>query len=338
MAFTKDHRAPAALTGIARGTVDGVYGASVVSDFLPIRETTSLTFDVAAGENGLPRAASFRSFNTESDVSTVPYSESRSGKLPPISRRLHVDEFSQLKLTGGDLGATFEDYTRRISAEVATRLVQAAADAIELGKTEIEERDLKLVVDFGRKSGLAANAVKLWSDPTADVLGDLEALRDVYGATPGRIHIPTQVLNHLTRNTGLIQFVVGRGSDLPARVSHADVLSVLAQFNFNGVFSTEERFVDNTGTERYVFSSDKVLFLPGAASAVAVATGVGALGTTQVGVAAESLQDDNGIGGTPGVFAGAIPHHDPEGFNVLVSGIALPVLGNVNAAASLKVL
>lgn len=338
MAFSKDHRTPAALTGVARGTFDAVYGDSFVSTMLPVNENRGLSYNFNVNQTSLPESAKFRSFNSESDVAAFEGNESRMGKLPPISRRLHVDEYSELVLTGGDIGAKFEDYVRRISAQIATRLIEAGAQGIETGTTVIDERGVKVTIDYGRKAALTATAPKLWSDPTADVIGDLEALRAAYGSAPGTILIPQTVQQHLTRNAGIIEFVT-RGLGSPTRVSYDDVLSVLASFGFTGLFTNEEKLVDSKGVERTLFSQDKVVFLPGAAqSAFATATGTGPLGTTDIGVTAEALSQENGIGGSAGLFSGALAHHDPEGFNVLVSGIALPVLQNANATASLKVL
>ncbi|MGK0740430.1 major capsid protein [Leucobacter sp. Z1108] len=339
MAFTKDHRTPVQLTGIAQAAFDAVYGASIAAAYLPIKEERTLTYDFNVGSSLLPRAARFRSFNTESDVSSIGAGESRQGKLPPISRRLHVDEYAQLQLTGGDIGDKFEEYARLIAVEIATRMVLAAAEGIETGKVTIAERGLAFEVNFGRKAGLTANAVANWSSASASAITDLEALRAVYGSEPGALVVPSAVMTHLTTNTEIIKFVVQRGSDLPSRVSHADVLSVLGSFGFGNVVSNNERLIDQNGTERALFDPKKVLFLPsGAATAIATATGTGPLGNTVIGVTAESLSTENGIGGAAGLFSGALAQHDPEGYDVLVSGLGLPVVQNPDATASLKVL
>lgn len=339
MAFTKDHRTPAALTGIARGTADAVFGESLVSGYLPFSENRTLDYSFTPGSVALPEAARFRSFNTESDTASFDGAQARQGKLPPISRRLEVDELSYLKLTGGDIGATFEDYARKIAAQVATRLVQAGAEAIETGKATIDERGVKFEIDYGRKAGLTATAGTVWSNTAANVIGDLEALRAVYDAQPGAILLPLTVQQHLSRNVGIIKFVTQRGTDLPDRVSYDDVLSVLASFGFTGLFTNSEKLIDSKGVTRSLFSQDKVVFLPGATqTAFATATGSGPLGTTDLGVTAESLSSENGLGSTAGLAAGALHQSDPEGFAVLVSAIGLPVVSNANATASLKVL
>src|SRR5690606_7649883 len=217
-------------------------------------------------DTALPRTARYRSFNTRADQTTSRGSKSHAGKLPPISRRYNVDEYSHLTLIGGDLGAEFERKTAQIAAEIAMRTVVGAAEAIETGKLSIVENNLQFEIDYGRKAELDAVAPTVWTDPAADVIGDLTALRQVYGARPGRIMIPETVLWALARNTGIIKFAVQRGTDLPDMVTHEDVRSVLANFGFTGWFSNEERYLaeDENGddVEEYLFSQDKVMFLP----------------------------------------------------------------------------
>lgn len=340
MAFSKSHRTAAQLTGIAQGTIDGVFGESIVSTYLPQRENLGLTFDFQVGATSLNEAARFRSFNSESDVANIEGSESRQGKLPPISRRLHVDEFAQVTQIGGDLGPVFEAYARRIAAQIATRFVWAGAEAIETGKLTIDERNLKFQIDYGRKPGLTDTAAVTWDTPaTATPIDDLEALRDVYGSTPGAILMSESVLQHLSKAEQIIGYATGGNPASVTRVSRADVISVLAAYGFTNIFTNEERFVDHAGVQRGLFDSAKVLFLPGGGqSALATAAGIGPLGTTDFGVTAESLVAENGLGGRPGAAAGAIESDDPVGFDILVAAIGLPVVQNANMTASLEVL
>lgn len=338
MAFDKSFKAPAVLSGVAQATFEGIYESSIVSNFMPVNENAGLSFNFSENDTSLPRTAKYRSFNTRADQTVSGGSKAHQGKLPPISRRYNVDEYSHITLIGGDLGAEFEKKTTQIAAEIAMRLVVGAAEAIETGKLSIQENGLQFDIDFGRKAELTASAPTVWTDPAADVIGDLTALRQVYGSTPGSIIIPETVLWALARNVGIIKFVVQRGSDLPTEVTLQDVMSVLANFGFTGLRTNDERYLDHDDNEQHLFSQDKVLFLPGEQSVLSMATGGGSLGTLEVGIPAEALDPDAGVGKTPGLFAGALRDHDPEGYDVLVSTIALPVLRSANKTAALTVL
>ena len=338
MGFTEKHRNAAQLTGVAKGTFDAVFNSSIIAQYLPAKEEASLNFEFVKGQPGVHQAASYRAYDTESNVGVVKGSEAIVGKLPPMSTRLHVNEFAQLTQIGGDIGAKFEDYARTISAGIATRLIQAGSEAIATGKTKIEERNLTFEIDYGRKAELTSTASKLWSDPDADPIADLIALRNTYKGKPGAIHIPENVLYQLTGNKSIIAAHYGRsGNDLPARINFDQVIGVIAGNNFN-VITSNEKFIDTNGVEQVVFGTKQVLFLPQQGGTVYdQALGTGALGDTLLGVTAEALKEPR-LNGVPGIVAGALEHDDPAGFNVLVSALAVPVVRNANATASLKVL
>ncbi|UOR02067.1 hypothetical protein MUN77_01665 [Leucobacter allii] len=338
MAFDKQFRTPAVLTGVARGAFQGVYGASLVSAYLPPVANQKLTYNFTKNQTSLTSAAKFRSWNTESDQTVFEGSKAAQGSLPPISRRYNVDEYTHVKLIGGDLGAEFEKKAEAIAAQIAMRFVEAAAEGIETGKVHLEERGLDFEIDYGRKAALTATAPTVWSDPTADIIGDLEALRAAYGSRPGVILIPDTVQRHLSRNTGIIEFALGRASDLPNQIPYERALGVLAEFGFTGLRTNEERLIDHFGVERTLFSQDRVLFLPGQADALATALGSGPLGTLDLGITSEALESENGLGGSAGLISGAYKTEDPNGFDVLVGGIGLPVITSADRTASLKVL
>lgn len=337
MGFSEKHRNAAQLTGVAKGTFDAVFGGSIIGQYLPPKEEASLSYDFLVNQPGVHQAASYRTYDTESNVGIVKGSENRSGKLPPMSTRLHVNEFAQLTQIGGDIGEKFDEYARVLAAGVATRLIQAGSEAIAFGKTTIDERGLKFEIDYGRKPELTSTASKLWGEQDADPIADLMALRNTYKGEPGAVHIPRNVLYQLTGNKAIVTAHYGRGTDLPARVSVEDVKGVLLRDGFT-VITSDEKFIDASGVEKTVFGTKQVVFLPKSGGTVYdQALGTGALGDTLLGVTAEALKEPR-LKGVPGIIAGALEHDDPAGFNVLVSALAVPVVRNANATASLKVL
>jgi hypothetical protein len=341
MTFTKNHRTPVQLTAVARAAFRAVMEQYRLAGFLPVRANYTLNFNFDVNQTSLPQAASYRSFNTESDVGTTEGTQSRQGKLPPISRRLHVDEYTELSLMGQTdaIGALFEDYARRIAAQIAARVVLAIGEAVETGKVTLNERGLSATIDYGRKAGHTAVAASgAWSGGASTPLDDLEAARQVYGRTVGVTWISPEIMAALATNADLIKTALRRGTDLPTRISQADVRSVLAEWGYGNVVVNDDRVIDQSGAEKRVISSDKLLFLPSEGGGL-LGTG-GALGTTDLGVTAESISQDVGISENerPGLFSGAMPSHDPEGYDVLDSAIVLPILSNADATFALDVL
>lgn len=330
MAFTTDYRTPVELTGVARGAFDAAFEGFRVADLLPSRENFTLDYSFQTGSAPLPPAAKFRSFNTESMVNVVGQGRTAKGSLPPTSIRLHVDELTQLKMYGRDeaIAAKFDEYAELNAQSIAFRIVLAAAQAIVAGRVTLAERDLALDIDFGRRAGLTANAATVWSTTaTSTPLTDLEALRAVLGKRVSTTILSRTTMSYLQRNVDMMKMVLGRsGADLPSRVSGDDIISFLGSEGFGNVEINEDVVPDTNGNEVPVFPADKVILIAGPT-----------VGSTEIGVTAESIDGKNGIAAeeAPGLFSGAIASDDPSGYDVLVSGILLPVLTSPNNVAVL---
>lgn len=331
MPFTKNFRTPGQLTGVARGAFDAAFEGFSVADLLPAQENFTLDYNFVTGAAPLPAAAKYRSFNTRSMVNTVGQGSTASGKLPPTSIRLYVDEAQQLEMYGQDdaVGAKFEEYAIRNAQSIAFRVILAAAQAIQDSKVRIEERGLAFDIDFGRKGSLSPDASVPWATvATAKPLDDMEGLRAAFGKRFASVRMSQQAMSYLQRNVDLIKIALQRGTDLPARISQEDVRSVFRDYGLGEIVIESDVVMNMDGQEVPVFGANKVIVTSGLT-----------VGSTEIGVTAESLASDNGIARTeaPGLFAGAIPVDDPTGYDVLVSGIVLPVLTAPNNTAVLTV-
>lgn len=310
------------------------YGLAV---YLPDNDNYGLSFNFDVNATALTEVASYRSFNTEADFGEQGGGASRSGKLPPISRKYRVDEFEQLSLYGQNdaLGAELERYARRAGAAIAARVELARGEAIEKGTVTLAERNLQFTIDYGRKSSHTIIAPAIFTNAASQPVDVLDSAAAVYrastGANPARTLTSGRVFAALQKNTEIIKLALGRGSDLVSRVSVDDVRSVLASYGYGDI----SIFDEVVGSQR-VISDDKIIFLPSAGSTL----DGGALGTTDWGIPAESINPTYGIpeSDRPGIFAGHFTQTDPEGSNVLGSAIVLPILRNADATMAIKVL
>jgi hypothetical protein len=329
MPFTKNFRTPAQLTGVARGAFRAHVEKYATASLLPSQANYTLDFNLNDSDSILPAAASYRSYSTESEVGTIEGGSSRSGKLPPISIRTPVDEYQQLFMYNNQdgIGQAFEKRAERNATAVGSRVVLAQAEAIQDGKVTIAERKLSFAIDFGRKAALSANAATPWSTiATATPIADMEALRAVLKKSIIRSIVSQQAATYLQQNVDLMKLALGRGSDLPSRVSWTDVQAVFRDYNLGELEINSQTVVNRLGVEVPLFAADKV-----------VALAATQIGTTELGVTAEAIQSANGISQAQaaGLFSGAMEQDDPAGYNVLVSAIALPVAQDTNSTASL---
>lgn len=340
MSFTYDpsRRSAAQLTALARAAATTFISQFGLSTYLPEEDTPGLTYDIDKNVLGLTDAAPFRAFDTSAPLGRTFGTERASGQIPPISKKQRVTEFEQLALqidSEEAIGNKFDDYARGLGRSIAARAILAQAEAIQTGKLTLDEGGLKLGIDYGRDEDLTAALAQKISNPDAPILDPLLSAMDVYatfnGGRPGIGLVSSMILQPLTRNKEIIGLAVGRGSDLPSRISIDDVLSVLTSFGVPRLRVFEEK-IDNVP----LLDPTKIAFLPDNGGIV----DGGALGKTLWGIPAEAIQPLYGITGTdrPGIFAAAFHGNDPEGHFILASSVVVPAVTNANAVMTLDVL
>jgi hypothetical protein len=341
--YSSAFRTATQLTAQSRAAADVVAAGFQLSDWFPSQENFSLSYDFDPSSVSLTDAATYRTFETEAPFGSTPGDQARSGKLPPISRKLRVKEFDQLTLFGQTdaIGAKFDDYARRLGAQIAARVALAQGQAVETGTIVLQENGLNFTIDFGRKAGHTVTAGTVWSTITANALGDLTTWVAAYVATngtaPAVAMMSTAILSALQKNQSIITAATGLSTaNQPAIISQDQVRAVFASYGFGRIVVNDDQVnVANVATR--LISSDKLIFLPESGGSLGVG---GGLGSTEWGVPAEAINADYGIADAekPGLFAAAFHDNDPEGHNVLASAIVLPVENNANRTFAADVL
>lgn len=344
MQYTDSIRTATQLTAEARAAQEILEDQFLLSAWLPSRENYGLNFEFDVNALNLADAATYRAFDTEAPLGSVPGSQTRSGKLPPISRKLRVSEYDQLSLYGQNdaIGETFERYARRLGGGIAARVALAQGQAVETGSVTINENKLIFTIDFGRKAGHTVTAAAVWSNTATDAFADLLAYKAVYVATnqaaPGVAMVSTQVLSALQRNTSIIKAALGRSTDLPSIITIEQVRSMFESYQLGRLVINDDVTGVNGASTR-IISANKFMFLPEVGGSGVDGDG-GALGGTDWGIPAEAINPRYGIpeGDRPGVFSAAFHSADPEGHYVLSSAIVLPVPSFINRTFAATVL
>lgn len=330
--YNGDFRTAAELSAEARGAADAVQEADALTAFLPNVETYDLDYDLSAGELGLPKAASFRSYDA-----TAPYGKetsvgSKKGKLPASSVKLRLGELQRLLLRQASedaIGTELEKKARVAGQSIAIRAIIARGEAISTGKvTMSDENGLTVEINFGRDASLSASVGTTWASTSAPAIADILAAQAAYRAKNGgdaRAAIcSSQVLSDLSLNTGFIAQSTRQGSSGLTRLTRAEVLAVLESMGLSDVIVYDAQYTGPADTTVRPIAADKFLLVPSPDSGIGEA---GALGVTQWGVPAEALNARYELAEAdrPGIFAAQFDSTDPEGSDVLASSILLPV-------------
>lgn len=324
------------LSGEARAAADEVLTRGSLSPYLPVEESRTLTFSVELNGLDLDEIAGFRAYDTGGTYGRAQGSRSTAqGKLPPITRRYKVDEV-KLLLELSDPAAKKAEYirlARRSAVAIANRLLLAQAEALVDASLTLDENGIVAGVDYGRDASHDVVAAKLFTDPTADVVGMFESWNATYRATQGTDVavwlLSRKALQALTTNAWLLAYAnVNPGVD---RISPDTVRSILSEW---GIFVRV--YEEVIGTTRLI-PEEIMLGLPASGSDQ---LGEGQLGKTMIGVTAEGLQPAYGLGGDSavGLFSAAFGYNNPERTEVSGTAVGLPVLTNANATFKVEVL
>jgi hypothetical protein len=328
---------PAELTGYVRAALaDLEINKFTLSRFLPNRPVNDLLYRFDKGGRGLAEAATFRVFDAESPFGSRQGITRITGELPPISRKIRLSEYDQLRLRNANQeirDSVFNDAVKMVTS-IAARMEMARGEAMRTGKVALNENGVKATIDFGRKAGHTISSIATaWSDhaasdPVANLTTWVQTFLDNTGVIPEKILLSRQIMAHLAQNLTLRNqagSLAGVPTILPASVINA----LLDTYSLPQV-EVYDAQVSVAGSATRVIDPNWI---------VMVNTSNGELGSTLYGTTAEALEPGyNVVGGEAGVVAGAYKDEDPVAIYTKAAAIALPVLANPDLTFGVKVL
>lgn len=212
-------------------------------------------------------------------------------KLPAVSQVLARGERDRLELerlrTGGQATAAITDAIYDDAANnarsVLARVEQMRGDVLLDGKVTIAELG-GMEADFGMPSNHNVAAATAWTNPSADILGDLRAWAAIYRSTngfnPGGMVISSTIFSGMLQNLAIRTLVAGAA--IPAILAPEQFNSFLQAYSLPGVQHVyDAQVVDDSGTAQPILTPTKAIFVPPA--------GV-ELGYTQWGMSATALE------------------------------------------------
>lgn len=341
LALSTDYIQPAYLTGYVRDGL-AVYAANqfTLAAYLPNRTVDDINYRAASGGTGLADAGSFRAYDAESTIVRRQAINRILGELPPISLKMRMSEYDQLRLRANPESAIFDQILNdgmTLARDTEARVEVARGQLLATGKVPIPELG-GTVVDFGRAPAHTTTAATLWSNPAADILSDLMTWRDVYLATngvdPGGLLVSRQVWNLMLRNQS-VRNQIFPGASQPSITTTASLNSMLESEGLPPVQLYQAQVnvrSTTTGalTPTRVIPQGVLIYTP--APVAPNAWQDAQLGATLWGPTLESTSSDYGIEApeNPGIVVGNYMDNDPMGMWTKSAAITLPVAANPN--------
>lgn len=344
MALWTDIIDPAELTGYARASLaDYEARKGTLARWLPNRDVADIVVRFVAGQSGLVETNDvFRAYDAEPVVGKAVGGKRVTLELPALGRVIPVSEYNQLRARNS---APSDESILRTILNTTDTAVRAVSDAIERLRGTVLVTGKATVTgfmddDFGRSVGHTVTAGTVWSNTSADVLGDITTWADTYrasnGVDPGTMLISTAILRAMAAQPEFATQLVN-GASRPATIE--DVRGVVGSALPNTEIVVYDRNVLAGGSSARVVASDKLLFLPPAVETDAWQETE--LGATFWGQTLSSSESDWGIEDVeqPGLVAGVYRHETPPMIaEVHSDAIALPVLANADLSFAADVL
>ncbi len=343
MLLNTDYIYPVELTGYVRDAQSEMaINKFQLSKYLPDVMTDDISVRMLAGNTGLAEAATFRTWDTESGIVRTQPLVSVRQDLPPISAKVRLSEYDNIrsrKVSDPKVRDQIFNDAETVTDSISARMELARGEVIQTGKLTMDTlAGVKTgqVIDFGRSAGNSVTAVKLWTDPTADILSDLMSWRDSYLATngiePGELLGSRKVWNLMLRNQA-VRNQVFPGANQPSVVTQTLVNELLATQGLPP-FTLYQASVRVDGVARRVLDEGGLAFLPNSQD------GSNKLGATQWGPTAESFEPGYGMVDSedgPGIVCGVYKSEDPIALWTKAAAVGLPMVVNPDLSFAAKV-
>ena len=304
----------------------------------PTRNTNELTFEYWKDENLLPVMAKVQAYGAETPIASREGVEKVKGEIPPIKRKINLDERYLIALKREGLGdkeivknAVFNDLDKMIKA-VNDRIEALRIEAITTGKLTLAENGVIMNVDYGvpedHKDSLETNA--LWTatttaEPITNILEWVDQIVSDTGIRPTRALTSNTVVANMLKNDQIRELIHGSEGSTRA-VSLPMLNNLLAGMGLPTVatydLKTRIEAANGTLTTSRFFLENMFVLLP-----------PDPLGETLYGPTAEALMSDAGLNAQEiaGMFASVYGTQDPPSLWTKVAATAIPTMPMADA-------
>ena len=306
-------------------------------ELFPTRKKLGLNLEWIKGANQQAVALHLSAFDAKVLKRNRIGFKTMSAKMPFFKDSLDIDEElrQQLLMLSESNVAFAQELIRRIFDDNMT-LIKSAAVTREMlrmqllttGTIAVANNGQEYLYDYGMAAWQKRDAETAWTNPAADIAGDIIAAQDEAiektGVKPTRMIMRTSVFRNLMKNNYIKNYlyVLANGA---VNANEADVRRYFSeQFGITSIALYDKTYVDVDGTSRFFLPDDLAILVP-----------EGNIGYTWMGTTPEEAdllgtkQADVSIVDT-GVAVTVTRETDPVRVVTKVSEIVLPSAENID--------
>jgi hypothetical protein len=281
----------------------------------PVVPVNELTFEYWQNLNLLPVSASLQAYGAEAQIASREGAQKVSGEIPPIKRKIYLDERNMLALKregAGDVDMVrnelYNDIDNMVAA-VYARIERLRMQILAAGQLVLQENGVQLNVNFGVPAAQQQPPAASWDDAAnRTIIADIQAWAQLVeantGVRPARALTSDTVANLMLTDQTIRDMIWGPvGDNRP--VTWQEINRLLATMDLPQIATYNKRVrsqnEDGTyNTFRY-FPADRFVLMP-----------EGKLGDTLMGPTAEALLDDEvEAKNVAGIYANVTHENEP---------------------------
>lgn len=304
----------------------------LLDEFFPSVKTEDLIIELEKiSKNGdLPTIALVHANDTETRIGDRPNYERLQIEQLLIKEKINLTEnqlrYKSFGVSENSIEAKIYDDFANLISSVLARVELERCQLLSTGKIEIDENNIKTTVNFGYDSSHNDNFTG-WSDPTHDIIADLEAIKakaNAEGKVITRALTSSKIVGYITKNNA-IKEIFAKSLQIPTASNILNWINA----NFGIVFVTNDALYK----EKHQGATQTHRFFP--ENVISFFTGEGTIGTTLYGHTTEELEF--GVENSGLVTLSQWKTPDPVAVWSKASAIAIPVMNDIDGLFIVKV-
>ncbi len=298
--------------------------------FFPVLNTNELSFEYYQDQVLTNVSASVQAYNAEAQIGSREGLVKVSGEIPPIKRKIDLDERSMLALRregAGDVEMVrsdlYNDIANMVNA-VYTKIEALRITALALGKIELNENGIILSVNYGVPADQQVTLAggDRWSESaTRDIMGNIQTwtntVEDATGVKPTKALTSNVVQALMLADQGIRDMIWGNTDDnRPVTLTQINNLLQSMDLPQLGFYNKRYRVQneDGTYTTTRFFPDNMFVLLP-----------EGKLGDTLMGPTAEAMLDEAVESkNVAGIYANVTHQNEPPMIWTKAAATSLP--------------
>ena len=247
-------------------------------ELFPDKKQTNLKMSYIKGANGLAKVAPLSAFDVKVlRKDRIGFSKQET-EMPFFKLAMGIDETLRQELLMAEAAGEqyYQEVLRRIFDDNMSLLkdMSVARERMRMqllttGAIVMESNGQSYKYDYELGAEQKVTTTKSWSDPEADIIGDIAKWQDAIeaktGVRPTRMIMRRNVFKYLLQNEFIKNnvYVINSAVNGKVNISEAAVLSVLREYaKINSISIYDKMYQDEDGVTQYFIPEDLVVLLP----------------------------------------------------------------------------